>query len=52
MWTSLALMRAMREDSNPLMYEISLARGFKLAAWARPDAATHGRRWLVSASGL
>ena len=30
-------------DSNPLMFEISLARGFKLAAWAHPDLPVDGR---------
>jgi AAA ATPase domain len=34
---------AAREDHNPLMFEISLARGFKLAAWARPDLAVDER---------
>jgi hypothetical protein len=34
---------AVRDDHNPLMFEISLARGFKLAAWARPDLAVDER---------
>lgn len=29
---------AMAADSNPLMFETSLCRGFKLAAWVHPDA--------------
>jgi hypothetical protein len=37
------LKQAARPDANPLMFEISLARGFKLAAWARPDLAVDGR---------
>ena len=34
---------AVADGSNPLMFEISLARGFKLAAWARPDLPVDGR---------
>ncbi len=43
---------AVREQSNPLMFEISLARGFKLAAWARPDLAVDGRALALLAGGL
>jgi hypothetical protein len=34
---------AVRDDHNPLMFEISLARGFKIAAWGVPDLAVDGR---------
>jgi AAA domain-containing protein len=34
---------AAHDDSNPLMFEVSLARGFKLAAWARPELAADER---------
>jgi hypothetical protein len=43
---------AAREDSNPLMFEISLARGFKLAAWARPDLPVDGRAVGLLGEGL
>jgi AAA domain len=34
---------ASANDSNPLMFEVSLARGFKLSAWARPDLPADAR---------
>jgi hypothetical protein len=39
-------------DHNPLMFEISLARGFKLAAWACPDLAADGRAVGLLAGGV
>jgi len=43
---------AARADSNPLMFEISLARGFKLAAWACPDLAADSRAIGLLSGGL
>jgi hypothetical protein len=40
---SRGLRLASADDSNPLMFEVSLARGFKLAAWARPDLPVDAR---------
>ena len=37
------LQLAAMDSSNPLMFEISLTRSFKLAAWARPDQAVDSR---------
>ena len=43
---------ASRSDHNPLMFEISLARGFKLAAWAGPDLPVDERAIGLLRSGL
>ena len=43
---------AVGADANPLMYEISLARGFKLAAWARPDLPVDPRALELLAGGM
>ncbi len=43
---------ASRSDHNPLMFEISLARGFKLAAWASPDLPADERAIGLLRSGL
>ena len=43
---------AVRDDHNPLMFEISLARGFKIAAWGVPDLAVDGRAISLLQLGL
>jgi hypothetical protein len=39
-------------DSNPLMFEISLARGFKIAAWASTDLPVDAQAIALLQSGL